>query len=104
MKLNETERIDKLKEELRKCREAPWNSLSLLVAIIGAFAIGYYFFNDPHYSFLIGGIIGLALGLSFWFKLRGVYKELVKAYEAELDVAKSNQKCNTDNKEMTADK
>jgi hypothetical protein len=45
MKMTETEQIDNLKRELTRCKESPWNSLSLLSAIIGACAIGYYCFN-----------------------------------------------------------
>ena len=90
--MNETERIDNLKRELTKCKEAPWNSLSLLGAIIGACAICYYLFSkDADLSFLIGGIIGLTIGFFVWGKLRIAYKEISKVYEAELDKAGKNQ-------------
>ena len=92
MTMNETERIDNLKRELKRCKEAPWNSVSLLVAISGAGAICYYFFSDDSdLSFLIGGIMGLTISLLVWSKLRLVYKELSKVYEAELDKAGKNR-------------
>ena len=89
--MNETERIDNLKRELKKCKKAPWKSLSLLTAIIGACTIAHYFINDSNLSFLIGGAIGLTIGLFFWNKLRIVYKQLSKVYKAELDTAKNRQ-------------
>ena len=91
MKMTETEQIDNLKRELTRCKQAPWKSLSLLCAVLGACAIGYYFFNDAHLSFLIGGITGLTMGSFFWGRLRITYKYLSNAYEAELDAAKKNQ-------------
>jgi hypothetical protein len=91
MKMTETEQIDNLKRELTRCKESPWNSLSLLSAIIGACAIGYYCFNDSHLYFLTGGIIGLTMGSFVWNRLRITYKHLSKVYEAELDTAKKNQ-------------
>ena len=71
-----------MKIALDKCKKAQWASSSLYMGVIAVCAIVHYVVNEAHWMFLVGGIVGLS-NFYVWTKIRRVYIDLVKAYEAE---------------------